>query len=619
MPSPCYLNWTQFALELLETRATSALKYLPPSHYCTVEYPLRLKKSGCHAAIYSKLIIPEQPGPLYVLDCTMWDHKQTVLSETSFILPCREPVPSVSAFRGTWDLELEVFVVRQVRGTVASWINLPHNTENMARCRCGTDIGVCTRCENKDTDWTGFGNFKAPPKQSWWPSLYNKPDQEQVEAKGYSICLDRELFNWADEFDNEDTARSPDEAALNHIHDIPKTVSHPDGPITTPLENGELPDISILLQREALDSTNESDDGTNSSGSQSSDILESPPTPATDISESESLLLKPFFFSLESTAHSDLIQREIFDWADESDELTPLQQSQPTSLPLDHLLKREPFDWADKPEEFEARTPSPSPSDPAPPSTQVSESEPSTLPLPSYSGTLFVVSCPPASSEARPYQEDAFGLVSGSESLGPGPECSYLRPDNLFEPVGYETSWQDQLVASTPDLHHINWFGNPVTERSYTPAEVSLYIICSAPKPWTNECSPRATCLRQAMKFVDPVLYQGEYKDLVSENKGLAYIRDVAGCVQQFYTARGSWMQDTSYESKQEMPLCDPADPYAYHTQPWVPVNGYMKALSHVPVRWEYYSLCDESIHAKPRAARTKRLNSPLSRCSFAG
>nr|KMM65884.1 hypothetical protein CPAG_02225 [Coccidioides posadasii RMSCC 3488] len=186
---------------------------------------------------------------------------------------------------------------------------------------------------------------------------------------------------------------------------------------------------------------------------------------------------------------------------------------------------------------------------------------------------------------------------------------------DLLSIAHFEKSWQGWWMDNRPHVHHFNWLGEPISERSFTPPEVSLFVILTPPKPWLNSTSRVGTILRQAMKFVDPVLYDGEWGDL-ARYRGHELLRAITGRVFQFYTAEGVWLQD-KYGWDDRVPCYDPADPIMYLAEPWLPVNGWMATLF-CPTRHEYVSessrLMDATKWTRRRFPRPSQ-RSPLSGC----
>ncbi|KKZ62722.1 hypothetical protein EMCG_02933 [[Emmonsia] crescens] len=136
-----------------------------------------------------------------------------------------------------------------------------------------------------------------------------------------------------------------------------------------------------------------------------------------------------------------------------------------------------------------------------------------------------------------------------------------------------ELTQQVDLVTNYPNIHHFNWLGDAVMERSYTTPEVSLFVIVSPPKPFFSERLMReAVTLRQAMKFVDPILYCGGLEDLTLSGRELLKI--ITGQASQFYTRAGTWQDDTPDPDIGE-PTVDPSNPRLYARRRWLPLNGW--------------------------------------------
>ncbi|PGH29808.1 hypothetical protein GX50_07447 [[Emmonsia] crescens] len=142
-----------------------------------------------------------------------------------------------------------------------------------------------------------------------------------------------------------------------------------------------------------------------------------------------------------------------------------------------------------------------------------------------------------------------------------------------------EVTQQVDLVKNYPNIHHFNWLGDAVMERSHTTPEVSLFVIVSPPKPFFSERLMReAVTLRQAMKFVDPILYYGGLEDLALSGQEL--LKTITGQAFQFYTQAGTWQHDTpdtpdTPDTDIREPIVDRSSPLLYASEPWLPLNGW--------------------------------------------
>ncbi|KAI2239273.1 hypothetical protein LOZ14_002643 [Ophidiomyces ophidiicola] len=151
--------------------------------------------------------------------------------------------------------------------------------------------------------------------------------------------------------------------------------------------------------------------------------------------------------------------------------------------------------------------------------------------------------------------------------------------------AGDEILWQQRCMARDPGIHHFNWLGRPVSERSHTPPEVSLVVITSSPKPWMHDISRAGAMMRQALTYVDPVLFKGD-KSILSRFRGHALMQALRGRVCQFYTPNGTWQKDQNGHCDIE-PWPDPGHPRAYLTSPWLIVTGWLGS-DDTPTRFSY-------------------------------
>ena len=137
------------------------------------------------------------------------------------------------------------------------------------------------------------------------------------------------------------------------------------------------------------------------------------------------------------------------------------------------------------------------------------------------------------------------------------------------------TSETKNTLSSSRPLHHINFNGDWVFERSSTPPEVSLFAISTTMyKSASNGNKPtRATDLKtvltaQAFKYVDPIQYLGSDATFPVNEEGQPLtggrLRDhVTGQVSIIYQPYGTWGEDT-YSEDDSVPLVA-SDEDRYH------------------------------------------------------
>ena len=101
-------------------------------------------------------------------------------------------------------------------------------------------------------------------------------------------------------------------------------------------------------------------------------------------------------------------------------------------------------------------------------------------------------------------------------------------------------------------LHHLSFLGQMISEKSYTPPEVSLWFaVLSWRKPSFNPLSRQGVLVSQAAKLIDPFLYYGpeDFLDLI----GTEQINAVTGLVQKMYLPVGAWVRD-NYDEDEHIP-----------------------------------------------------------------
>ena len=104
-------------------------------------------------------------------------------------------------------------------------------------------------------------------------------------------------------------------------------------------------------------------------------------------------------------------------------------------------------------------------------------------------------------------------------------------------------------------LHHLNFFGQPVYEKSSTPPEVSLCVAVHGLRaeawPWESR---QGVIYRQASNFLDPFFYEGPQEWLSTMSLGELRNRSI-GYAQKVYHPHGTWICDR-YEEDDIRPLC---------------------------------------------------------------
>ena len=97
-------------------------------------------------------------------------------------------------------------------------------------------------------------------------------------------------------------------------------------------------------------------------------------------------------------------------------------------------------------------------------------------------------------------------------------------------------------------LHHYNYLCRPMTFRTYTPPEVSLWASYQIKKPRFRNESRKAVTVTQAWKLVDPFYYHGS-PELLSL-RGSSLTEAVSGLVDKVYEPFGTWGYDDFHFDK---------------------------------------------------------------------
>ncbi|EEQ30834.1 conserved hypothetical protein [Microsporum canis CBS 113480] len=195
-------------------------------------------------------------------------------------------------------------------------------------------------------------------------------------------------------------------------------------------------------------------------------------------------------------------------------------------------------------------------------------------------------------------------------------DYEYSPPDtDLSEEALKELRWRVRMCEEYPEIHHYNFFGEAMAGPTFTPPEVSLFVLLQGPKSWSSDASVRASVLRRAIRFIDPILYTGPVEAL-SYHGCNSLIKAITGNVHRFYTIHGSWTNDDGRWA-QARPILDPTDPDIYYTEPWLPINGWLNVHWRLWSRDNYRNGMREMkpMHKKNLAPVSK---SPLSKCMLA-
>lgn len=178
-----------------------------------------------------------------------------------------------------------------------------------------------------------------------------------------------------------------------------------------------------------------------------------------------------------------------------------------------------------------------------------------------------------------------------------------------------EVTAQLDLLSEYPRTHHFNWFGLPVHHRTTTPPSVSLAIILSDPKPYTYDKQEirKHTVLRNALSYIDPILYTGPVETLYNYS-GTALQEAVTGLTQKLYSPFGNHMYDL-LDLDEDHPADDHMDERFYNPQ-HVVLNGWY--FNHgMPLRSdivdESYAAYNDLMQARRRSSKMQGVKSSLS------
>ncbi|ERF70541.1 hypothetical protein EPUS_07962 [Endocarpon pusillum Z07020] len=176
-----------------------------------------------------------------------------------------------------------------------------------------------------------------------------------------------------------------------------------------------------------------------------------------------------------------------------------------------------------------------------------------------------------------------------------------------------QTEWERQSSQfhKNKNIHHFNFLGEGVTHKTTTPPAVSLLVaVTGAKSGFVSQWGERGTeipdphgfaVMRNAMKHVDPVIYQGPAEIL--HLRGSRLREAATGLCKNFYSQHGTWWSDT-YGEHEDRPELDGMNVLKYEPQIF-PVNGWFQNSSMMD-RWD---LCRNSERlAKEKLQETQQV-----------
>ncbi|KAJ5651123.1 uncharacterized protein N7484_004846 [Penicillium longicatenatum] len=288
--------------------------------------------------------------------------------------------------------------------------------------------------------------------------------------------------------------------------------------------------------------------------------------------------------------NGDLWNREHFDWAEDVEE-----EILKTEATMIELSLSPPFDWAEEVEDEILKTEA-TMIDLAlsPPFDWAEEVEDE------------IFKAETAAQQERPCspigwdEDEKDGIIKRKATKSIAPiycDRSTLSWESLQEQVDNEFGWQEKVNHQVGPVHHFNWSGKAVFERSGTLPEESLAIIRAWPKVPKHKDDPDyrvQAILWNANNFLDPVVLTLDDVDRsVLELHGSALIHAAKGHVSKHYTGRGWWLTD----DKEEMldSSLDVGDVEGY-LEPNVVVGNGFAEVSILPTREEHATIANNMI-----------------------
>lgn len=162
--------------------------------------------------------------------------------------------------------------------------------------------------------------------------------------------------------------------------------------------------------------------------------------------------------------------------------------------------------------------------------------------------------------------------------------------------ISREFNWRLYCVNQDTEIHHLNWLGNPVYERSWTPPAVSLQYMLSDPKISKQADEWRLqSILSKATEYIDPVLVYVENGMDDLQLRGCELVRSTTGRVFKFYTPHGQWVNDS--HEREEKTTIDHGDLYTYISSCLATGNGFAE-ICPIRCRSKWAEVRDERFEA---------------------
>ncbi|EEH40300.2 hypothetical protein PAAG_02355 [Paracoccidioides lutzii Pb01] len=616
--------WRSFASDILSSRAVGALECLPPAFSCVVDYPLRIKSGSKNGDACSLYPVIGNPPTLYTFKTTIWDSfGKFKFTSATFITPSREPeASSLDGYYAEWNQDLDAYIITLVDfvplsisslNSIFGTFTLPDSATDHIRIQITYQprSNVLDNVQPMDTNEL-FDIERSPPTVHQYLE-----DQIQYDF-GLFAVHDVDVVPEVEEVSALVLGRSPtpsdpevtDPSNIKELLKVQDFVWAGDSAIGS-LEKQE--NVEGIVEKDILA---RDVDGVPELG------LDRSPTPTdsvfTDLSDIE-----------------ELLKVEDFVWADEFDDsvLEPLEKPEDVEAiaakDISSLLKPKRFNWFN---EFDDACPEEEKKEDTEDTSvhhSVDQIMPRNLSGPAVVGEDHFKYIKPSNDNTPSQNIDVY-----LDSPPQYPTCEEAPYEQMTTPAQFqfamdqsyhcyseaknEEYWQICQTHDYPNIHHFNWFGERVMERSHTSPEVSLFIILSTPKAcFAKHTGRQAVILHQAMKFVDPVLYSGNWDDLKLTGENL--MKAITGRTFRFYTDMGTWLND-ELDADMQTAVIDESSPCLYASKPWLPLNGWVET-QYAYTRWEYGTEANRLADAVPsrRHGRQQCRSSPLRQCTMAG
>ncbi|KAJ5094798.1 hypothetical protein N7456_010659 [Penicillium angulare] len=193
----------------------------------------------------------------------------------------------------------------------------------------------------------------------------------------------------------------------------------------------------------------------------------------------------------------------------------------------------------------------------------------------------------------------------------------FARRESCLNDSTHEFAWRESSVRDCPAIHHFNWLGAGIFQRSATLPEESLAVIVADIKvPRAFDDYRVQAILSRAYRYVDPVIVclDDEVDSSILQLRGSELQRAAKDHCFKHYTSHGQWIFDNNEPSHQN--TLDIGDIDTYLNPRLIIGNGFIKE-GPLRSRADFHSIQEDTIASvsptfPTRKSRFKRISSSL-------